>query len=172
MLWLEFTTINTDALLAVDRFTELGLNLILSPVGAVPLSVIASLPVAAAGKGTMSNLGYWTPEPTWTRIGSGVFVMTKLKVNAGEVLEVVVVEDVDGVVVELEVVDDEVDWLEELVELELVVVVFVVVVLAAGEPDSARYAPTPATARTTMTTPARTAVLTPLRRSSFIFGQL
>lgn len=57
--------------------------------------------------------------------------MTKLKVNAAEVLEVVVEEeDVDGVVVEVEVVDDEVDKLEELVELEPVVVELVVVVLA------------------------------------------
>jgi hypothetical protein len=44
------------------------------------------------------------------------------------------------------------------------VIELVVVLLAAGETPSVRYAPTPATAITTTTIPARAALLTALRR--------
>jgi hypothetical protein len=104
-----------------------------------------------------------------------------LKEKALEVLEVVVVDelelDVDDVVdvevvvdVETEDEDDEVGVLDEVVDLLVVgcvdeeVLVELVVELVAGEGPSAKYAPTAATAMTRTITPAKTEVLTALRR--------
>lgn len=74
-----------------------------------------------------------------------------------EVLEVVdEVEDVDVVLVLDMVLDTGRDIEEVFIEL-------VVVMLAAGETPTVRYAPTAAIATTTTTTPARAVVLTALR---------
>ena len=57
MLWLALIVSPTALFPSVLSFTEFGMNLMVRPVGAVPFSVMVSLPLAAAGRAESCSEG-------------------------------------------------------------------------------------------------------------------